>query len=86
MMFTLDDDTVTDGSVNGNEARYVNHCCEPNCEAVIYDDAVMIDALRAIQPGEELFIDYCLELPDLSLAEAYKCRCGVQACRGTMLL
>jgi uncharacterized protein len=85
MMFTLDDATVIDGSINGNEARFINHCCEPNCEAVIYEDTVMIDALRPIQPEEELFIDYCLELTDPSLVEAYQCRCGSQNCRGTML-
>lgn len=84
-MFTLDDETVIDGNISGNEARYINHCCEPNCEAVIYDDAVKIDALRPIQPEEELFIDYCLELSDPSLIAAYECRCGTQNCRGTML-
>jgi SET domain-containing protein len=45
----------------------------------------MIDALRPIQPGEELFIDYCLQLSDPSLADEYQCRCGSQNCRGTML-
>lgn len=85
VLFILDDETVIDGNINGNEARFINHSCDPNCEAVIYDDTVMIDAVRPIQPGEELFIDYCLELSDLSLANAYHCCCGNQNCRGTML-
>jgi SET domain-containing protein len=85
VLFTLDDETVIDGNINGNEARFINHCCDPNCEAVIYEDTVMIDAVRPIQPGEELFIDYCLELTDLALASAYQCRCGSRNCRGTML-
>jgi SET domain-containing protein len=85
MMFILDDETVIDGSINGNEARYVNHSCDPNCEAVIYEDNVLIEALRPIQPGEELFIDYCLVLSDPSLVEAYRCCCGSHNCRGTML-
>jgi uncharacterized protein len=85
MMFTLDDETVIDGNINGNEARYINHSCDPNCEAVIYDDTVLIEAVRPIQPGDELFIDYCLDLSDPSLAELYQCRCGSRNCRGTML-
>ena len=85
MLFILNDDTVIDGNVNGNEARYINHSCDPNCEAVIDDDAVLIEAVRPIQPGEELFIDYCLDLSDLALADAYQCRCGHPNCRGTML-
>jgi len=85
MMFVLDDETVIDGDVNGNEARFINHSCDPNCEAVIDEDAVLIDALRPIQPGEELFIDYCLQLSEPVLDDAYQCRCGSPNCRGTML-
>jgi SET domain-containing protein len=86
--FWVDDDLVLDCGVNGNSARYINHHCEPNCEAVIEDDRVFIDAIRDIAPGEELTFDYNLcwygtETPEeLAL---YACRCGAERCRGTML-
>src|SRR6202007_1689906 len=35
LLFTVDAHTVIDAGVGGNEARFVNHSCEPNCESVI---------------------------------------------------
>src|ERR1035438_10360127 len=32
-LFTVDSKTVIDGGVGGNEARYINHACDPNCES-----------------------------------------------------
>ena len=51
---------VIDGGVNGNEARFINHSCEPNCESVTRGKRIWIYALRDIQPGEELTYDYNL--------------------------
>src|SRR5689334_2436613 len=33
-LFAVDDDVVIDAAVGGNDARYINHSCAPNCEAV----------------------------------------------------
>jgi SET domain-containing protein len=88
LLFTVDEKTVIDGGVNGNEAIYINHSCDPNCEAVNDDGHISVDALRTIQPGGELSFDYALERPGEFLAEwkeRYRCRCGAPACRGTML-
>ncbi len=81
---------VIDPSVDGNEARWINHSCEPNCEAIEEDDEerIFIYALRDIQPGEELFYDYQLEIdepvtPERKMENA--CHCGSAKCRGTML-
>jgi len=88
-LFTVDDDTVIDAAVNGNEARFVNHCCDPNCEAVDRGGRIFIEALRDIAPGEELFYDYAYELgtdrltPELKAQ--YSCTCGSPNCRGTIL-
>src|SRR4029077_4604502 len=57
-LFIVDSRTVIDAGVDGNEARFVNHACEPNCESVIENRCVFIDALRTIEPGEELTYDY----------------------------
>jgi uncharacterized protein len=87
-LFAVDDDTVIDAGVGGNEARFINHSCEPNCEAVDYDGRIFIEALRDIAPGEELFYDYAYELDEKitpSLKKRYPCRCGSKGCRGTIL-
>ena len=87
-LFVLDDDTVLDGKVGGNESRFINHSCEPNCEAVIEDDAIWIHALRTIREGEELVYDYQYERTDAHTEEDerfYACRCGTPSCRGSIL-
>jgi hypothetical protein len=86
LLFTVDSRTVIDAGVNGNEARYINHSCEPNCEAVTERRRIWIYALRDIEPGEELTYDYNLTGDDDIEAQAarYACRCGTSSCRGTM--
>lgn len=87
-LFAIDDKTVIDAGVRGNVARYINHSCEPNCEAVDYDGRIFIEALRDIAPGEELFYDYAYELDEPltpALKRTYPCHCGAESCRGTIL-
>ena len=87
-LFIASNRTVIDAAVNGNDARFINHSCNPNCETVIESSRVFIDAIRNIKPGEELGYDYQLtwestdEPAELAL---YACRCGAKKCRGTML-
>src|SRR4051812_44894235 len=52
-----------DGSRNGNDARFVNHSCDPNCELYVFDDHLYIYAMRDIVEGEELTFDYQLAPP-----------------------
>jgi SET domain-containing protein len=88
-LFTVDSRTVIDAGVGGNEARWINHSCDPNCETVIEDKRVWIEATRAIAPGEELAYDYMIgrEKGDPeNIDEIFACRCGAARCRGTMLL
>jgi SET domain-containing protein len=87
-LFTLTRRTVVDGNSQGNDARYINHSCDPNCVAVIEDGRIFIDALRNIQPGIELAYDYQYERTgpaDEELEEFYRCKCGSPKCRGTIL-
>src|SRR5258708_12821796 len=53
-LFTVDAKTVIDAAVNGNEARNINHGCDPNCESATVNKRTFITAIRTIQPGEEL--------------------------------
>ena len=87
-LFIVDEQTVIDAGVEGNEARFVNHACEPNCESVIEKSRVFIEALRTIEPGEELTYDYQIQReaddpPDIDAI--FACRCGSARCRGSML-
>lgn len=87
-LFIASNRTVIDAGVGGNDARFINHHCNPNCETVIEGSRVFIDAIRNIKPGDELGYDYQLtwdstdEPEELAL---YSCRCGAKQCRGTML-
>jgi len=88
--FSTTSGRVIDGGSRGNDARWINHACEPNCEAQEGSGGkrVYIIALRDLKRGEELFYDYGLVLDGKitkSLKEGYKCLCGAATCRGTML-
>ena len=79
---------VIDAAVGGNEARYINHSCEPNCEIAISRGRVFIDAIEDIRQGRELCYDYAYEREPGDEAIAftrYPCRCGAARCRGTIL-
>jgi SET domain-containing protein len=87
-LFIVDGRTVIDAGVGGNEARFVNHGCDPNCESVIENRRVFIEAIRDIAAGEELTYDYQIQRePDdpPNVDVIFACHCGVAACRGTML-
>jgi hypothetical protein len=87
-LFIVDKHTVIDAGFRGNDARFINHQCEGNCESVIQNRRVFIDAVRDIAPGQELGYDYEIgrdkdDPPNVD--EIYACRCGSEKCRGTML-
>ena len=63
-LFALDDGMVIDATNGGNSARWINHSCAPNCEAVDDADRIYIETLRAIRPGEELSYNYRIELEE----------------------
>ena len=51
-LFTLNRKTVVDAAVSGNESRFINHSCDPNCEAVIEDGRIYVESIKTIQPGK----------------------------------
>ena len=87
--FSLHDGRVIDGGRRGNEARFINHACEPNCEALEHEDGrVYIYALRDILRGEELNYNYALIYEGRhtpAIKRAFACRCGTPGCNGTYL-
>lgn len=89
VLFALDDKIVIDAGVGGNDARFFNHSCDPNCTSRIVRRRVYLETLREIYPGEELVYDY--EIPregesDETALAKYPCYCGAPNCRGTLLL
>jgi len=95
-LFTLNDDWIIDANVDGNKARWINHSCDPNCQAVLHEDPkgrskrdrVIIESLREIRAGEELTYDYGIRLEEphtARLKKVWACRCGAANCTGTML-
>jgi SET domain-containing protein len=63
-LFAIDDDVVIDAAVGGNDARFINHSCDPNCDAVVEDGRIWIETIRDVSPGEELAYDYAFELAE----------------------
>ena len=81
-LFTLDDYWTLDGAVGGSGAEIMNHSCDPNLVASIRQGHILYFSRRAIEPGEELTVDYRFS----EKIERVKCRCGAAACRGAINL
>jgi SET domain-containing protein len=86
--FQLDDERVIDAVRDGNDSKWINHSCRPNCEPQELNGHIFIKTRRPVFRGEELTFDYGL-VSDEPMTEAlkarYACRCGARKCRGTML-
>ena len=88
-VFGVRDDVNIDGGVGGNESRFINHSCDPNCDSYDKGDKIFIRAAKRIRTGEELTYDYSIEAgepltPDL--IRRWPCVCGTKFCRGTVLV
>lgn len=89
-LFGLSDGSVIDGAEGGNATRHLNHACEPNCEAIEEYArngklVVKIHTLHAIAAGQELFLDYALDIDQQDDPSEYPCACGLASCRGTLV-
>jgi SET domain-containing protein len=87
-LFTVNKRTVIDAAYDGNDARFINHSCDPNCEAVDEQNRIFIHAIKPIRKGQELVYDYGYARDKNTTEEdekLYVCRCGSPKCRGTIL-
>jgi hypothetical protein len=75
----IDGEHVIDGD---GIAAFINHSCDPNCEADEVKGRVIIRAIRRVSAGEELAYDY--NLYDGDPDDAALCFCGAKNCRGSM--
>lgn len=84
-MFSMENGRIVDATRAGSGARFINHCCEPNCETRFVTVGgvrrIVVYAKRLILPGEELAYDYKFPLDDQN---QIPCHCGAKRCRGRM--
>lgn len=87
-LFLIENEMVIDANYEGNSSRWINHSCDPNCDANEEEGRVYIEALRTIKPGQELTYDYQLIVEERytpALKRMYACGCGSKKCRGHIL-
>ena len=83
-IFELDDDWDLDGRLGDNPARYMNHSCDGNCEAVNSegengDGEIWVVARKDIKKDEELVYDYGYDMEHFL---DHPCSCGADSCIG----
>jgi len=87
-LFILNDRAVVDAAYGGNEARFINHSCDPNCDTYIERGHIWIQSIKDIPAGAELTYDYQYD-DDPKYTEKdylfYACHCGSPKCRGTIV-
>jgi len=86
-LFRVDDEWIVDATRKGGPARFINHCCDPNC----YTKIITVDgrkhigiySKRRIEVGEELTYDYKFQREE-DPARRIPCTCGARNCRKYM--
>jgi uncharacterized protein len=87
-LFILNKRQCVDAAFNGNEARFINHSCDPNAEAFIPRGRIWIEAIKDIPKGAEIVYDYAFEDDKKYTLDDYRrygCKCGAKNCRGTIV-
>jgi hypothetical protein len=86
-IFQIDDEWDLDGDTPDNHAKFINHSCDPNCEADVIEGRVWIDSIREIMDGDEITYNYGFELneDDLYDFKGHPCVCGSKRCVGYIL-
>jgi uncharacterized protein len=74
-VFEINSRWSIDGSSRSNMARYANHACRPNAESDLVKGKLILRAIKAIEPGDEITYDYGEEYFELFL-EPVGCRCA----------
>jgi SET domain-containing protein len=80
MIVELSRRRAIDFSKSTDPMRFTNHSCAPNARLCIDNGRVEFFALRVIEPGEELTVDY----GQTHHAGQLACQCGAPTCRGAL--
>lgn len=74
-LFELNKDWTIDGPPELNLAGYINHDCHPNTETDIVDGRIIFEAIKDIEAGQELTVDYGDEYFD-EFIRPFGCKCA----------
>ena len=92
-VLNLNKTVAIDGERGGNDARFINHSCAPNCEVLYFNEIPYIYAMKELVEGEELSFDYKLSFYKEAIKitaeqkkEWFPCNCGSKNCRGSLFL
>lgn len=77
-LFSISKNKTIDGTERSNTARYINHSCAPNAEAINHNGRIFIMAIKTIPAGEEITYDYGKEYYDEHIGPV-GCRCKKHA-------
>ena len=83
-IFELNKRYDIDGSPKYNNARYINHSCNPNCEVDIIKNQIWISSIKNIKKNEELSYDYGYSF-DKDDYQDHICKCGSKNCIGFII-
>ena len=90
-VMNLNGTLAIDGERGGNNARFINHSCDPNCEVLYFNETPYIYAMKEISEGVELNFDYKygsdadVEATAEQKREWFPCNCGAENCKGTLI-
>ncbi len=77
-IFDVNSRISIDAVRGGNESKYINHSCDPNCKVVRRADRIFLYSKKPIKKGEELTYDYAFDKD----SKKEICKCGSPRCRG----
>lgn len=80
MIVELSDKGAIDASGSSDPMRFTNHSCRPNAALRIAQGRVEFYAMRDVQPGEEITVNY----GETHHEGRLRCRCGVPGCLGRL--
>ncbi|MEM9398787.1 MAG: SET domain-containing protein-lysine N-methyltransferase [Verrucomicrobiota bacterium] len=78
-IFDLNKKYDIDGNFKWNPARFINHSCEPNCDAYNIKGRIYIYSTKRIKKGGELLYNYGY---DIEHYKDHPCLCGSSNCVG----
>lgn len=80
MIVEISDRTAIDASKSTDPMRFTNHSCQANARLAIIAGRIEFYSLRAIEPGEEITVNYGETHHEGKLP----CRCGAPNCIGAL--
>ena len=80
MIVEISDRTAIDASKSTDPMRFTNHSCQANARLAIIAGRIEFYSLRAIEPGEEITVNYGATHHEGKL----RCRCGAPNCIGAL--